>query len=224
MKLLENVSRCGYNPVQVFDDWLSLMLYALMRNDEKYLEIVRKYDNERHEKGKRPIDYFAQAFGLLLKAMQESSREILGEIYMQWNLANKYSGQFFTPAPIAEFMAKIASPKAGFISDPCCGSGIMLISLCKEMSYSELFDATFVGQDVDLTCVKMCALNMLFFNLNSFVIWGNTLKVEYLRVFQTKRSVYGGTVRELSPAEVDILKPKIQQKVKSKQPEQLTMF
>jgi type I restriction-modification system DNA methylase subunit len=208
LKQLECLNAMGHSSYSIFDDWLDLMLFALMRDDENYLKIVNKYNNDREE-GKRPIDYFKNAFILLMSTMKETNDEVLGEIYMNWNISNKYSGQFFTPKHIAKFMAQLTKP-SGLINDPTCGSGIMLVESCKVMTFEEIDEALFVGQDIDNTCFKMTALNMLFFNLNALIIWGDTLKMEYYKAFQTKRTYMGGEIRALSDTELEAIEPRIQ--------------
>lgn len=197
IKQLEAVIRFGYNPHDVFNDWLDLMLYALQGSDPEYLAIVNRYKNNQ-EKGKREIDYFCKAFALLQQVMKETNDDILGQVYMQWNQNNKFRGQFFTPKNVASMMAHITAPKGGKILDPCCGSGIMLVEAIKTMTNEELDKAVFYGQDIDLTCVKMCALNLLFFNVTGFVVWGDTLRMEVRKVYQTQRSYLGGSIREIT--------------------------
>jgi type I restriction-modification system DNA methylase subunit len=176
------------------------MFWALQRNDDEYLKIVRQYRNER-PRGEREIDHFCHAFALLLKEMADTNKELLGELYMTWEVSNKYAGQFFTPWPIAEMMAKMLSPH-GRILDPCCGSGVMLIAAAKNMTAEQCAKSLFVGQDIDFTCVMMCALNLTFFNLNGYVILGNTLMMETRRVFQTTRSYTGGGLHEIPVPEL----------------------
>jgi len=43
----------------------------------------------------------------------------------------------------------------------------------------------FVGQDIDLRCVRMTALNLAFRNLYGYVIWGNTLALEQKLIYRT---------------------------------------
>ncbi len=199
IKQLEAITHRGYSAWNVFEDWISLMFYALQRNDDEYLKIVRRYKNDRP--GEREIDYFCKAFALLMSKMQETNEELLGEIYTSWEVANKHNGQFFTPPSVSKIIAKMLAPKGGSISDPCCGAGIMLVYAAKEMTNKELDKAVFVGQDIDFTCVKMCALNFVFFNLNGYVIWGNTITNERRQVFRTVRSYMGGSIVELDAAE-----------------------
>jgi len=198
-EILETLEKVSYSNsrYQVFEDWLDLMLDAMQEKNDEYLKIVKKYDNTG-EKGKRPIDYFSQAFGLLMKEMSEKNEDILGKIYMSWNVSNKHTGQFFTPSHIAGLMADLVAvekdekDKPKSVLDPCCGSGTMLIEALKKNP-----NATFYGQDIDLTCVKMCALNLMFFNVNGFVVWGDALKLEVNKVYQTAHTFLGGMLREL---------------------------
>ncbi|RPI19469.1 MAG: SAM-dependent methyltransferase [Ignavibacteriae bacterium] len=213
LKCLEAILRRGYSSEAVFIDWLDLILFTMQRDDEHYLEIVRRYGNEG-KTGERVIDYFAKAFTALLKIMQETNDDILGELYMQWNMANKFRGQYFTPKQVAEFMAKAISPQGGKILDPACGSGIMLISCFKTMTNAQLDEAVFYGQDIDLTCVKMCALNLLFFNVNGVVVWGDTLAFECKKAYETKRSMYGGVFRELTGRRFEVFKESYIESVK----------
>ena len=208
IKQLEKITSRGHNPRTVFDDWLTLMLSALIGNDEEYLKVVGRYKNDR-PMGDREIDHFKNAFHALLAKSAETNQELLGELYMQWEISNKFTGQFFTPWNIAKMMAMVTKP-AGSICDPSCGSGVMLIASAQEMTNQQLDEAVFVGQDLDFSCVMMCTLNLTFFNLNGYVIWGNTLTLEYLRVFQTSRSYLGGSIRELSGEEVEAIRPKIE--------------
>ena len=209
IKELQKITSRGHNPRTVFDDWLSLMLYGLMRNDEEYLKIVGRYKNDRTQ-GEREIDHFKTAFHSLLKKSEETNEEILGELYMEWGVSNKYTGQYFTPWGIAMLMAQLTG-SGGSTYDPTCGSGVMLVASAKQMTNEQLDQAFFVGQDLDFSCVMMTALNMTFFNLNGYVIWGNTLTLEYSRVFETKRSYLGGSVREMTSEEVETIRPKIEQ-------------
>lgn len=204
LKELEIIVHQGYNTHDVFRDWLDLMVYALQRDDDNYLKVVRRYRNDKPQ-GEREIDHFANAFCLLLKHMQQTNEEVLGELYMQWNISNKYRGQFFTPKNVARMMAQITQP-AGSISDPACGSGIMLVESIKTMTNEHLDEVVFVGQDLDLTCVKMTALNLLFFNVNGYVVQGDTLKMECNQVYQTKRSYLGGSIRELAGDDLQTFK------------------
>jgi type I restriction-modification system DNA methylase subunit len=218
IKQLEAVTHRGYSAWNVFEDWVALMFWAIQRNDEEYLKIVRRYKNDRPQ-AEREIDYFCNAFGLLMEKMAGTNRELLGEIYMQWEVSNKHTGQYFTPWHVAFMMAQMLGPKGESINDCCCGSGIMFVAACKTMTNQQLDKAVFVGQDIDLTCVMMCALNLTFFNLNGYVIWGNSFTNERRKIFQTTRSYLGGSLVEVPVESIPL--PEIPERV-IEEPKKLT--
>lgn len=147
-----------------------------------------------------------------MNAGNQTGDEILGEIYMQWNISNKYSGQFFTPSNIADLMASIlGNVEGGSIYDPSCGAGVMLVAKAKQMTPAQLSESTFYGQDLDHTCVMMCALNMVFFNLNSYVICGNTLSGENYSGYATMRTAIGGEMREMTEEEIQYCNRRIEE-------------
>jgi len=213
LKCLEAILARGYSSYTIFNDWLDLMIFALQGDDEHYLEIVRRYKNIAKQ-GEREIDYFCQAFACLQIEMQKTNDDVLGLLYMQWNQTNKYRGQFFTPKHVASFMAQCLEVKKGNVLDPACGSGIMLVETIKTMTNEQLDQAVFYGQDIDLTCVKMCALNLLFFNVNGFVVWGDSLVMECKKVYGSSRSYLGGSIRELTDEEQEFFKARYVPSVK----------
>ena len=66
------------------------------------------------------------------------------------------------------------------IYDPCCGSGRMLHAAADVSRNNE-----FYGQDIDIRCVQMTALNLALRNLNGWVFLGNSLSSERRMVLQT---------------------------------------
>ncbi len=196
LKELEGITHQGHSAWNVFEDWLSLMFFALQRNEEEYLKIINRYRNQGNQ-GTREIDHFCKAFGLLMLKMKQTNKELLGEIYQTWEVSSHHAGQFFTPWHIASFMAQIIGTEGETINDPACGAGVMLIAHAKTMTNEQLDKKVFYGQDIDFTCVKMCALNLLFFNLNGYAILGDSLNNERRKIYQTTRSYMGGTLKEV---------------------------
>ena len=81
------------------------------------------------------------------------------------------------------------SPKK--VYDPTCGSGSTLIEASKVNPNLE-----FYGTDIDNRCAKMCALNMLMFDLNAYVQHGDTLTMETYKVWRIRK---GGYIVETEP-------------------------
>jgi len=164
--------------------------------EKEYLDLVRPYGNG--EVGRRAIDAFPAAVGDLIVAMEKTRKDILGDIY-QGAISYGHNGQYFTPEPVCEAMARMsmeqASGRAARIIDPCCGSGRLLLAAADVNPHAE-----FYGQDIDLRCVRMTAINLALRNLYGQVILGNSLSDERRLVYQTGFNGKG-FIAQITPAE-----------------------
>jgi hypothetical protein len=158
-----------YGVNSVFDDFLEMAICSLSlgAKEDRYHEIVRNYE--------KPDAYLmAEAFGALVMEMDnkgEGLKDGFGDFYMEY-LSHGHNGQFFTPEPICDMMARILNP-AGFgerVADCCCGSGRMLMAAAK-ISRNSLF----FGADIDRTCAMMCVINLCLNGLLGEVCWMDTL-------------------------------------------------
>jgi len=158
--------RAGVGRSRAFSDWLEMCICALSggRMEDRYLEIINPYGaGERTAKGKlyddrrRAIDDLADAFGCLVRHTEETRGDILGDAFMGGNLND--AGQFFTPDNVCELMARMTNHDEKIvgkrIADPCCGSGRMLLAAARLNPHNFFF-----GQDTDLRCVRMTAINL----------------------------------------------------------------
>jgi type I restriction-modification system DNA methylase subunit len=113
----------------------------------------------------------------------------LGDYFME-NLSHGKNGQFFTPTNITDMMALMTGGtdlKDGqTVCDPACGSGRTLLSIAKINRKLK-----FYGSDVDLTCVKMCAVNMFVNSMEGEVAWMNTLTMEHWKSYHIKNVFIG---------------------------------
>ncbi len=158
-----------------FEQVLDLTLYALQRDETKYLKTVKKMD-------KRAVIVASEIVSLLMQALSFDYCiwDYLGEVYMQIASLSKSKalGQYFTPFHICEMMAKmqlgdiksiIKKAQEGnrriSVMEPCAGSGAMLLAckkvIIEEVGLSGLDHFEFFGQDIDHVCVKMCKIQML---------------------------------------------------------------
>jgi hypothetical protein len=181
----------------VYDDFLELSVNAFCRDDNAYMEIMKRY-GPRIKGQEHPADYYAKALAAWMAAMQHEPRDYLGEIYEDESITNKYDGQFFTPEPLCDLMATITIGDElqdnQIYSDPSgCGSGRTLIAGIKRNRY-----ARFVGVDKDRTCVNMTALNCLVRNVNAYVIHADGLTLETYGGYRLTRSFAGGSIQKLT--------------------------
>lgn len=185
----EAARRSGVSRGQAFEDFLQMGLCALSGGamENEYLAVVSKHSAGKE--GSRGCDSLAHMFGALVGQMEETRSEmkdVIGDLF-QGAITYGEAGQFLTPEPVARLMAKLttsdfgpADGKRSSVCDPCCGSGRMLMAVAEEHR-----DWEFVGQDVDLRCARMTALNLAFRNLYGYVIHGNSLALEQHLVYRT---------------------------------------
>lgn len=146
--------------------------------DNSYMKTVKRYSKEE-------LELIFELLSITALALEENpEQDFLGELYMRFNLENKWRGQFFTPWHIAELMAKIlveeiVSDEYISVNDPCCGAGCMLIAfanICKEeldVNYQK--DILFVGRDIDPVVAKMCYIQISLLGCPGYVVIGNSL-------------------------------------------------
>lgn len=200
-KQLEEVSqRSSVSRAQAFEDFLHVSVCALGHPlmEDEYLQTV-----ERHKagaKGKRGIDTMAHMFGNLVAVTEKTRADILGDLF-QGGITYGERGQFMTPEAISDLMAAMNLPTEKTdldgrrtVNDPCCGSGRMLLSAAKLQP-----NWHFVGQDVDLRCVRMTAINLGLRNHYGHVVCGNSLSNTCSVIYETGRvQVWGNAIRKVS--------------------------
>lgn len=153
--------------------------------EKEYLRIINSYEKKEQK-------LFPQMFALLVEELElHPNQDLLGSLFMELEISNKHAGQFFTPYSVCEAMANVLIErkqlgktvhKKGYTSiyDPTCGAGATLISaseICKSMfkKYNYQNHIMFVGQDIDITCVQMCYIQLSLHGLSGYVVHGNTL-------------------------------------------------
>jgi type I restriction-modification system DNA methylase subunit len=123
-------------------------------------------------------------FNLYLQAVEELPfRDILGTIFMKLDVNSVRAGQYFTPWPIAEMMARMTFDRGEFlrlvkergevsVCDPACGSGVMLLAFGKVVHDAFGRDGTarlrLYGMDIDPRCVAMCRIQLRMNGLDGF--------------------------------------------------------
>lgn len=120
------------------------------------------------------IDFMERA----AKAIEQGTWiDYFGQLYeSQYQSKGKASnlGQFFTPPDICNLMADVSRcKKEDRINDPACGSGRTLLSY---FAKAENKSGYYVGEDIDITSVKMAALNMMIHGMRGRAIRHDTLK------------------------------------------------
>ncbi|WP_298119369.1 N-6 DNA methylase [Flavobacterium sp.] len=152
---------------QIFDDLLTMIICAMghQTQEDLYLQTIKKYNRQE-------IDIFCKLFGELMKIYNQNKTfgiwcDPLGDYYecLASNYKKSSFGQFFTPRPICDFMAKILFDSNDWgktMNEPTCGSGRMILAAnqhCKGNYY--------VCEDLDPICCKMTAINLCFHEIRA---------------------------------------------------------
>lgn len=198
-KSFENILSKGYDRKRSFDLWIDFMLLHMslkvdhfgfnLEERTKIQEDIQELLNYYREENREYVyNIFLELFQKLGECMTNNNVDVLGEFYMI-EITRNQNGQFFTPPQISNLIAKLLnnnSTNLEKVNDPVCGSGGMLLELARTNPNQYL-----VGQDIDITCVKMCALNLALNGLEGEVIWGNTLIVENRRTYFIRKNSIG---------------------------------
>lgn len=153
----------------MFEDFLVMVVSALSlgAKEGQYHEIVLNC--------KKPDAYrMAEAYCALVMEMDkngEGLKDYFGDFQMEYT-RHGHHGQFFTPEPVCEMMARMLNP-AGFgerVGACCFGSGRLLLTATKISR-----DSSFFGADIDRTCAMVRVINHSLNGLWGEVCWMDTL-------------------------------------------------
>lgn len=151
--------------------------------EERYLKIIKKYNKQEQEK-------FPELAAYVVMALEENpEQDFLGSIFMELNLGNKSSSQFFTPYHVCEMMAKMTEEdvvssvkEKGYITitDPCCGAGDTLIAAVneakKQLAKENLNFQNYiliVAQDIDEIVALMCYIQLYLLGVAAYIKVGD---------------------------------------------------
>lgn len=98
--------------------------------------------------------------------------EMYEEMYQSKSKASTL-GQFFTPPGLCDLLAYCSEPNEGKINDCACGSGRTLLAGAAVSKFDR--NNFYVGEDLDIVSVKMCALNLMIHGCRGRVVQHDTL-------------------------------------------------
>lgn len=216
----------------VFKDFLALSTYAIMQPfyrspdiEQKYLEIINKYNKEQ-------ANDFSQMLALLVNALEQKYQDFLGQIYMQLNLGNVKTGQFFTPYHVSKLMAEITfidnqkeveNQDIITLSEPCCGSGGIIIAYAETMkNYNINYQQKLFVEaiDIDILCFQMAYLQLSLYGIPARVMLGDTLAYKFSQIIYTPMYFINGfswRLKEFEQSETKSEQEVIKQIVETKQ-------
>lgn len=252
-KILKAIQKLGqvHSVWDVFSDFVELGALCVAnsvtpkgselweKREKQYIDTINKYKPDEQK-------LFPEMFADLVQALdyeltwRNAPTDVLGALFHELELHNKYKGQFFTPQNVCDMMGKITLGDGesllndrGFISlnEPCCGSGTMVLGFAgamleKEMNYCA--QLVVLATDVDLKCVYMCYLQLSLYGIPAVVVHGNTLTLEeWSHWFTPVYIAHGWEWRLRSSGKADkhgAQTPQAEKQEQPVEPEQLTLF
>lgn len=213
---------------EVFKDFLILCTCSLAqpfyRSDEieqRYLNTVKQYTKEQAEK-------FSKLLALLVMTLEEKHQDFLGQVYMQLNLGNIATGQFFTPYHVSKLMSeinfieiedKLKDQEFITLSDPCCGSAGMIIAFAETMKnkgYNYQNQLYVEAIDIDEMCFMMAYIQLSLLGVGARVMQGDSLSWKFQQVLYTPFYFVNGFEWKLKKQN-KIVNNQLQQNVNNKQ-------
>lgn len=186
----------------VFQDFVTLSaitLHNVIYKDEKleaeYMNIAAGYSrDEMHD--------LCKLLALLIDLLDPEPRDILGPLYMELELGNSNTGQFFTPPEVSKAIAmmvygeQLETLQKPFITlcEPACGAGGMVLAFVDVLLTKKHNPAERLWvqcQDIDRTAALMCYIQLTLWNVPGVVIVGNTITLETREIFYTPAHCLG---------------------------------
>ena len=217
----------------VFKDFLTLctcsLAQTIYRSDEleqKYLQTVKQYTKWQAED-------FSKLLAFLVMALEEKHQDFLGEVFMRLNLGNSAIGQFETPYTVSKFMAeinfseleisqKIENNHLIILSEPCCGSGGIIIAFAetmKEHNFNYQKHLYVEAIDIDEMSFMMAYIQLTMLGIPAKIIQGDTLTLKFQQVLYTPFYFLSGVYAKLKQTkekdvkQIQVLKENMQLKL-----------
>lgn len=167
------------HPYDLYRQWLEAV-WALLNLPSDPQGFKGTLDRYTYAQGQE----LGRLFSLYVVAVEELPfRDILGTLFMRLDIKSVQAGQFFSPYPIAEMMARMQFDRDSFqalvsergtvsVCDPAVGSGVMLLAFAKVVHDSLGREGTdrlrLYGNDIDIRCVNMCRIQLRLNGLDGF--------------------------------------------------------
>lgn len=169
------------------------------KREKRYKEIIGHYKPETQA-------LFPKMLACLVGELERVEfDDVLGKTFMELELANKDAGQFFTPYPVCQVMARMTLDDSlqekitakGFVtvSDSACGGGATLIAFAEAMRAAGFNPQTQMhatAQDIDARSVHMTYLQLSLLHIPAQVILGDTIRMETREVWYTPAHIMAG--------------------------------
>ena len=209
----------------VFRDFLTLSTCSLSQPFLKNPDIEQVYSKTITNYTKEQAEVFSKLLALLVMALDAKHQDFLGQVFSMLNLGNSNKGQFFTPYSVSKLMAeiniadfenKLKEKEFITLSEPCSGSGGIIIACAetmKEKGYNYQKQLFVEAIDIDEICFMMTYIQLSLYGIGARVMLGDTLAWKIQKVLYTPMYFINGFYWKLKTkteeVKEDLPKPKI---------------
>lgn len=187
-KKIESMSG-AYAGYDIFSDWVKALAISISNStdmirgktwqarEDQYMDIARKH-------GRETMEGFSELSEMLIEALDQEMRDVLGAVFMAGNWGAKSTGQFFTPFHVSLLTAATSIPKEVseerpmIIHEPSTGAGGMIIAVAKillQRGENPQRCMKVVAQDLDWKGVYMTYVQLSLLGIRATVVQGDTL-------------------------------------------------
>lgn len=180
--------RKGSSLMQIFDDMLEYFIGYFCVNNKPNPAWGTRYTQEDN----KAFTSMLQTYCTIMQHQLARNEwyDAFGDVYMELVPKGGSKGQFFTPKSICELMAEAMLPPNDeepsmsdcgtwgtrpAIADPAAGSGRGLLAADALLRRKKIRKPFLSAEDVDLTCCKMSAINLMVHGCYGEVVCHNTL-------------------------------------------------
>ena len=185
LKTFRSLSGYKWDYWTLWSDFIEMMAISISNavdsrhkdaREERFRDITKKYTSEE-------MNIFKQMYADLIVDLEMDSRDILGEIFMELGLGDKWKGQFFTPHSLSSVMTRITLSKdkvqksiddKGFvsISEDACGGGATLIASfnhIKQLGFNPQEILLIDASDIDRKACYMTYIQLSLLGANAVI-------------------------------------------------------
>jgi len=203
IKLLRELARYQ-RPYEVFRDFVTMAAFALHNGicrdeelEDHYKQIIQRYEAEQ-----QPL--FGHLLGILALGL-EVPHDFLGAVFMELDMGNSATAQFFTPYEVSLLNAKMVAGDCResilkgkpyvTVSDPACGAGGMIIAFYEALQCAGIEPQRQMWAhctDIDPVAAYMTYVQLSLLGIPAVVITGCSLRMTVQRAMYTPAHFMGG--------------------------------
>ena len=185
LKTFKSLSGYKWDYWTLWTDFIEMMAISIsnavdLKNkdnrEERFEDITKKYTSEE-------MNIFKQIYADLIVDLEMDPRDVLGEIFMELGLGDKWKGQFFTPHSLSRVMTRITLSKEkvqksiddkGFVSinEDACGGGATLIASfnhIKQLGFNPQEILLIDASDIDRKACYMTYIQLSLLGANAVI-------------------------------------------------------